>query len=108
MLRKATLLVVLLASLLLAPLPVQGQAGSQFFPETGYAVADSAQGRFLSEFSRLGGSMRSATQLARRFKLKGSTTRHSSVRSFNGDLRLTKLTSPTLWTGCQILGRTPG
>jgi hypothetical protein len=54
MLRSAALVLVLLASLL-APVPVAGQSASQTFPETGYTVADTAQGRFLSEFRRLGG-----------------------------------------------------
>ena len=55
MLRSFALVLALLASLLVAPLPASGQTPSQTFPETGYTVADTAQGRFLSEFRRLGG-----------------------------------------------------
>ena len=53
--RLISILLALLICISLLPGPATAAPASQFFPQTGYAVADSGQARFLGEFQRLGG-----------------------------------------------------
>ena len=53
--------------------PAAAQAATQTFRETGFAVADTAEGRFLSEFRRLGGVDSLGYPISRPFVSQGFT-----------------------------------